>query len=121
MDGFAISKNDWSAPAAGSGMVRFERDAQGQIPPAEIAKQFEQIFVQQLLREMSKSLDGGFYGEGSGSHVYQGLFETVLADKIASQNGIGIAPSVEKSMSAQMLAAQPERLFRPGMTGEEPQ
>lgn len=119
MDLNPIGHIDWNAKTPEAGLVAMQRNAKGEVPASEIAKQFEQIFVQQLLRELSKSLDGGFFGDSSGSHVYQGYFETIVADKIAQGRGIGIAPAVEKSLGAQMLAAQPEKLFLPGQPGEE--
>lgn len=119
MNEMPIIAKDWNTPTPVGGIVPFHRDAKGQVAPAEIGRQFEQIFVQQLMHEMSKSIDGGFFGESSGSHVYQGLFESVIADKITSQKGgIGIAPAVEKSLGNQMMASAPERLFRPGKPSE---
>lgn len=119
MDMMPIAGNGSIAPAMVGRAMPFRRDADGQVPPAEIARQFEQIFVQQLMREMSKSLDGGFFGSESGSHVYEGLFEEVIAEKITEGRGIGIAPAIERSLGDHIRASQPEKLFLPGAERKE--
>jgi len=97
--------------SAGGDLVHFSREASGRVSPHEVAKQFEQIFAQQLLREMSSTLEEGFFGSAEGSHVYQGFFETFVAQKMADSGGLGIAPLIERAVEDQTRAQRPERLF----------
>ena len=57
------------------------------------AKRFEALFVSMLLSELSMDLgEGGFFGEGAGTQLEQGLFVTMLSDEVALKgNGIGLA------------------------------
>lgn len=84
--------------SVGHDIVQLHRDASGKIAHSEVARSFEQIFIQQLVKEMSSSLDKGFFGDTEGSQVYQGLFETFLAQKMTDNGGIGLASMVEKAI-----------------------
>lgn len=97
--------------SAGKDLVHFQKDASGRVTPHEVAKQFEHIFLQQLLREMNRSLEDGFFGAAEGSHIYQGFFEFFVAQKMADAGGLGMAPILERAIASQAEAAQPERLF----------
>ncbi|MFO0982174.1 MAG: rod-binding protein [Planctomycetota bacterium] len=61
----------------------------------------EGLFLSLLLAEMQKGLGqeaGGLFGDAAGSGVYEGFFETYLADAIARRGGIGIAKMVERTV-----------------------
>lgn len=101
-----IQRLQASPIGAGADLLNIRRDAQGNASAKEIAGAFEQIFLQQLLREMSSSLEGGFFGEEQGTHVYQGLFENLMARKMAEGGGLGLAPVVEKGIERQLQLAK---------------
>lgn len=59
----------------------------------EVAKQLEAVVLRQLLAEAK-----AFRGEGSGSHVYGGMFVDALANAIEAGGGLGLAATLERSL-----------------------
>jgi Rod binding domain-containing protein len=56
----------------------------------KICNQFEALFVAKLLGSMRSTEKSGLFGDGFGADTYQGLFESKVAEKIASTGEIGI-------------------------------
>lgn len=66
---------------------------------AEVATQFESIFLKMMLDSMTKTLDSGsLIGQQPGSDYYQDLFLNEIAMKIASEGELGL----KKQVLAQM-------------------
>lgn len=63
----------------------------------ELCNQFEAIFVKQLLQTM-RSEDSGLFGDGMGADTYQSMFESQMADDIASTGSIGISDKIFNSL-----------------------
>jgi flagellar protein FlgJ len=59
----------------------------------EAASQFEAIFLSLMVKEMLASTPS-LFGEGAGSEVYRGLFETALGQALAGK-GFGLAETIE--------------------------
>jgi len=56
------------------------------------AQSFEALFVQMMVQRMRDAqLDEGFFGQGAGSSVYEGMFESYLSDDLAQKSPLGIA------------------------------
>ena len=66
----------------------------------KLCNEFEAIFISKLLQSMRPSQESGLFGDGLGADVYQSLFETKVAEKIAATGGIGISDIVYKSLFA---------------------
>ncbi|HLU39210.1 MAG TPA: rod-binding protein [Planctomycetota bacterium] len=75
-------------------------------PPAararEVAMQFEQLFVQQMVAAMRTSTSpaggDGMFGSGSGSDTYAAWFDRCMAEHLAHGGGIGLAPVIEREL-----------------------
>jgi murein DD-endopeptidase MepM/ murein hydrolase activator NlpD len=64
------------------------------------AEAFESIFVQILLQRMrSAQLTDGMFGSGAGSHVYEGMFDRYLAERVSQGSPFGIARLLEEEWS----------------------
>lgn len=69
---------------------------------AEAARRFEGLMISTLLKQSlggGPLGDGGVFGNGPGSDVYQGFLETYLADHLAKAGGLGLARTLERSLS----------------------
>jgi len=77
--------------------------------PAELAQQFEGIFISMLVKEMRQSsFDGEGLFPGDSSDTFGGIFDMYMGEHLARQGGIGLAESIasaiekhEKSASLQ--------------------
>jgi soluble lytic murein transglycosylase-like protein len=100
-----------------------------------IAGQFEALFYNQLISSMRSTVpENQFWGQGSGTKIYQQLQDQALADRLADGGGLGIAdlivrqfqssiPGSEQQATtvrkppvdrARVLAAYDGQRFRPG-------
>jgi Rod binding domain-containing protein len=81
-------------PAAG--FLPAADDTAGVRDAREAATAVEGMFVSMLVAEMKKSLEsGGFFGEGPGSQVFEGMFDSLMGEEIARQGGFGLSAFVE--------------------------
>ena len=64
----------------------------------KICDQFEAIFVSKLLESMRTSEESGLFGEGFGADTYQSLFESKVAEQIASTGQIGMSNVLYQSL-----------------------
>lgn len=71
------------------------------------AAQFEGLLIRELVKAMRKSTP--LFGEGQGK-VYSDMFDSALSDHLAGAGGFGLAPVLERSLSAASANA-------PGATG----
>lgn len=84
-----------AAPHPGN-QIRRRIQAQG---PAGFARMMEQVFLQQMLKEMNTSLvSGGLFGDSNQARMYQGLFLEAFADQVAQSGGIGLADVLEDQL-----------------------
>jgi murein DD-endopeptidase MepM/ murein hydrolase activator NlpD len=68
----------------------------------EAAAAFESLFVESLLARMREAqLESGFFGEGPGAEVYDGMFMRSLAEHVAAGSPLGIARMLEQQWSLQ--------------------
>jgi len=78
-------------------------DAGNNSPAANkaVAKQFESLFLQQMLHSMRQAMvsdDGPFDSETT--RFYQGMFDQQFASVMAEHGGIGLAKFIEKQLDA---------------------
>ena len=63
------------------------------------AESFESFFISMLFEKMQKtSGNSGMYGKGTSGEVYQQLFNQALGDKLAAQDGLGLAKMLVKNL-----------------------
>lgn len=67
----------------------------------QAAKQFEAVFVTQMLEPMFESVStDGMFGGGHAESVYRSFLVQEIGEQIADQGGFGIAESVAREMLA---------------------
>jgi Rod binding domain-containing protein len=80
--------------------------SQGGAPPEgaraqEAAAAVEGIVASMLVSEMKKTLHGGgFFGDGPGAGVFDGMFERLMGEEIARHGGFGLAEFVARELTA---------------------
>jgi Rod binding domain-containing protein len=62
--------------------------------PQSAAKRFEALLATQLVKEMRRSLDEGFFGNGPGSDVFEGWLDEHLGEALTRGRGLGLADSI---------------------------
>ena len=65
-----------------------------------VAKQFESLFMQMMLKQMrqSVSMGGSSIGESEQTNFYRGLADQQLATNLAKSGGIGLAKAIERQL-----------------------
>jgi Rod binding domain-containing protein len=73
-------------------------DAKAQATPEQlkVARDFEAIFMRQLLSSMEKT--GGIGGSGTGAGVYRSMMVGAIADSAAEGGGIGLSDMILEAM-----------------------
>ncbi|WP_417071096.1 flagellar assembly peptidoglycan hydrolase FlgJ [Niveibacterium terrae] len=85
-----------------------------------VAKQFESLFLQMMLKQMRQSMASG-EGEGEQVGFYRGLADQQLASNLSKTGGIGLARSIEQQMARSMGVEMPdEPLKTVAQTGKVP-
>jgi flagellar protein FlgJ len=62
----------------------------------KVCKEFETLFVHQLLKTMSESVPEGFLDEGPADGIYKDMFNEELAKSIGQSGALGIADILKK-------------------------
>ena len=63
----------------------------------QAAEAFEALLIQSMLRQMREAqLEEGFFGKGTGSSVYEAMFEQFLSEGMAGASPLGIAEVLEQ-------------------------
>jgi peptidoglycan hydrolase FlgJ len=64
-----------------------------------VAKQFERMFITQMLQPMFSGIEtGGPFGGGQGEEVFRPMLLDQYADAVARGGGVGIADAVMKEI-----------------------
>jgi Rod binding domain-containing protein len=86
--------------------------------PREAGAAFEKLFATLLVKEMTKTLSDGFFGEGPGAETFQGWLEDELGGALAKDGSLGIAEAVRESLIRKQASidGQPPTL---GTEGDE--
>jgi flagellar protein FlgJ len=79
------------------------RDAQESNPEAikQVAKQFESLFVQMMLKSMRETLPEGGLFDSQAGRMYRDMFDKQLSLNIANGRGVGLAAVIERQLSKQ--------------------
>lgn len=73
----------------------------------EAAKDFEAIFVRQLLKNMRSTLmDGGMFGDGTAGEIYSDMMENALAEKISETGSLGLGEQLYRRLVTRIDSAE---------------
>ena len=101
-----------------SGLAKLRAKAAEQSDEAakEVAKQFESLFLQMMLKSMRDATAPGESGESDQTKFYQEMFDKQIALDLSSNgDGIGLAKMLEQQISGNMNI-QSENLKSKGFT-----
>jgi len=102
-----------------SGLNRLKALATVHNPAAidQVARQFEALFTQMLLKSMRQADFGGGILDSQETKMYRGLFDQQLALTLSHQgSGLGIASMIERQLRAQSSAATAQVKAAPTIT-----
>jgi Rod binding domain-containing protein len=71
----------------------------------DASKQFESVFLSLLVKEMTQGIEG-LFGEGAGSEIYRGLFESTMGQSLSGK-GFGLAATIENALAGREPSAAP--------------
>ena len=83
------------------------------------AKEFEALFVREMLKSMRSTVEDSSLGGGSAGRTYQSMFDDQLAGTIAEQGGLGLTSYILEKLSEQ-LPQEEETGQKPSDDGESP-
>lgn len=64
------------------------------------SREFESLFVAELLKIANPNGLGGLFGQSAGSRLYAGMFQETLARQISEGGGIGLADLIYRDLAA---------------------
>lgn len=81
-----------------------KQGARQQSPEAikQVAKQFEGLFVQMLLKSMRSTVPESELFSGKSEKMYQEMYDKQLSMRIANGRGIGLAKSIERQLGGKV-------------------
>lgn len=74
--------------------------AQGSGKEAELAKEFEAVFISQFVDEMMKTVDYGPAAGGQGAEMWRSFLSQALADKLSERGGLGLSGNITQMLGA---------------------
>ena len=66
--------------------------------PNSAIKEFEAMFLTQMVDEMLSTVDIGSFGGGHAEQTWRSFLSNAIGESIAAQNSTGIARSIETAM-----------------------
>lgn len=96
---------------AGLAALRHQASHAPDAAAAEVARQFEAIFVNMMLKSMRDATPEGGLFSGHEMSAYRDMFDKQLSLDLAAEGGIGLAPLIERQL------AQANALQRGGLAG----
>ena len=64
------------------------------------AREFESMFLSQVVDEMMKTVDIGTFGGGEAEEKWRSFLTSAIADEIAEQGKTGISQSIEAAINS---------------------
>jgi Rod binding domain-containing protein len=71
---------------------------------AEVPGQFSKLLATMLVKEMRQALPEGFFGEGTGSDIFDGWLDEHLGAALAQRDGLRIEGMLAHSMQSKLDA-----------------
>lgn len=75
----------------------------------EVARQFESLFTQMMLRSMRDASFGGGLGEGRNTRFYREMYDQQLAVEMSRQRGLGLAEVIKRQLGGKVSAGEQGR------------
>ena len=73
----------------------------------DVCREFESLFIYQLLKEMRASVPGdGYLGRSMQSETYTSMFDLEIARELSSQRGIGLAGFLRRQLADRLGDAE---------------
>lgn len=95
------------APAAGNALpplnapeARHPGKADTKDKGSEVARNFESVFLTQMVEQMMKTVKVGGMDGGHAEEMWRGFLARAIADQIATSGTTGISQSVERAIAA---------------------
>ena len=83
----------------------------------EVAKQFEAIFVQMMMKSMRDTVEEGGLLNDDSMRFYQDMMDQQLSIDLSRQDGIGLAKTIERQLSPEMSASASSVIL--GLTSQD--
>ena len=83
------------------------KPADQKVELAKASKQFEAIFVRQMLAAARKASLGEGLFDNSAVEQFQSMQDSQVADLVAERGGLGLGKSIERQLSSQIDGAKP--------------
>lgn len=80
---------------------------------AEVPEQFSKLLATMLVKEMRQALPEGFFGEGTGSDIFDGWLDEHLGSALAQRDGLRIEGMLAHSMQSKLDAQKPSSESEP--------
>ncbi|GGE50719.1 hypothetical protein GCM10011360_42220 [Primorskyibacter flagellatus] len=90
--------------AMAQGQAQLTRNGQATDPAKTTAREFEAVFLTQVMEEMLKTVSMGTMDGGFAEETWRSFLARAYADQLALQGTTGIAQSVEASIGAYRAA-----------------
>jgi flagellar protein FlgJ len=75
---------------------------------SEVARQFESLFVAQMLKSMRAASGGGGLLDNSNSLFYRDMYDQQIATEMAKSRGVGMADVIERQLGGKPEAGSPQ-------------
>lgn len=92
--------HDFSGLAA----LRSEAQADSEQAIAPVARQFEALFLQMMLKSMRDAVPEGGLFDSNGGELYQEMHDKQLSVTLSEQGGIGLADAIAQQLSGHGVA-----------------
>lgn len=80
--------------------ARTETDTDRRMAEAKkVAREFEAVFLTQVVDEMMRTVDVGNFGAGHAEETWRSFLARAFADEIADSGSFGVAESVERMVA----------------------
>jgi flagellar protein FlgJ len=90
------------------GLAKLRAEARSDSPKAlrEVARQFEALFLQQMLKSMREASTGEGLMDNDQSKMYQGMYDQQLGIELSKGRGLGLAETLMRQLGQQMPGRQ---------------
>lgn len=95
-----------------NGLSKLKQDAKAQSPGAikEVAKQFESLFLNMVMKNMRQAKLGDGIMDSRQSEFYQDMYDQQMALQLAGKPGIGLAEVIAKQLGPRQKAEDGEKM-----------
>lgn len=93
-----------------NGLAKLKNDARNQDPEAlkQVAKQFESLFLNMILKSMRQAKLGDGLMDNDQSKMYQDMYDQQLSTNLAGEGGLGLAEIMVKQLSPKQVQQSAE-------------